>query len=80
MRSGASEEVLKENGLSRETLQRSADAGEGKLLSEFSSMHAAIMAKTSRGNRCACWPQFYLCLAHKLVQPNLARPATGCTA
>ncbi len=48
---GASEEVLKESELSREMLQRSADAGQGRLLPDFISMHAAVMAKTCRGNR-----------------------------
>lgn len=66
VRSGASEAVLKESELSRETLQRSADAGEGRLLTDFSSMHSAIMAKTSRGNRCASQPRSSLCLPLKL--------------
>jgi hypothetical protein len=66
VRSGASEAVLKESELSRETLQRSADAGEGRLLTDFSAMHSAIMAKTSRGNRCASQPRSSLCLPLKL--------------
>ncbi|KAK9905768.1 hypothetical protein WJX75_005992 [Coccomyxa subellipsoidea] len=56
---GASEAVLKESELSRETLQRSADAGEGRLLTDFSAMHSAIMAKTSRGNRAYAFRDYY---------------------
>ncbi|EIE23647.1 hypothetical protein COCSUDRAFT_66025 [Coccomyxa subellipsoidea C-169] len=56
---GASEEVLKASELSRETLQRSADAGQGRLLSDFISMHAAVMAKTCRGNRAYAIRDYY---------------------
>lgn len=48
---GASEDVLKEKELSLERMQREAEAGRGRLLSDFDSMHAAIMAQTSHGNR-----------------------------
>ncbi len=49
---GANEEVLKARELSRETIQKIMDAGQGQLHTDFASMHAAIMAKACRGNRC----------------------------
>lgn len=52
---GASEEVLKARELSRETTHASVNAGQGQLHTDFASMHAAIMAKACRGNRCPAW-------------------------
>lgn len=52
---GASEEVLKARELSRETIEQSVNAGQGRLHTDFASMHAAIMAKACSGNRCPAW-------------------------
>ena len=67
---GADEAVLRSKELSPELLGAS---GSGRLLTDFASMHEALMAQARRGNRCVCLNR--LCMVLQLVSQSNPSPA-----